>query len=206
LRALASPGLGDPGRLPPGFSKERHLLLYFGPARPQLTPNAAHSPFSPKRRIPPAAGRDPRHPLRPEAYPDPTDETRIFVAVDVKSVAALPKPVTLADIKASARLGDMLLVRQSRLSTLGARSKTNPRPSQPAQASLAPSLRLGSSVRDCAISLNFSTSESPSDNSIARRHAAIPSILRLSAPRRIYRSLKRQMNPPHMTTFMESIV
>ena len=53
-----------------------------------------------------------------EAYPDPTDETRKFVAVDVKAVAPLPKPVTLADIKAAARLADMLLVRQSRLSVM----------------------------------------------------------------------------------------
>jgi hypothetical protein len=29
------------------------------------------------------------------------------------------------------------------------------------------------SVRDCAIDLNFVGSESPSDNSIARRHAAM---------------------------------
>src|SRR5258706_12329087 len=37
----------------------------------------------------------------------------------------------------------------------------------------ARSTRLAGSVRDRAINLNFSTSESPSDNSIARRHAAI---------------------------------
>jgi len=53
-----------------------------------------------------------------EAYPDPTDETRKFVAVDVKAVAPVPKPVTLADIKATAKLADMLLVRQSRLSVM----------------------------------------------------------------------------------------
>jgi len=53
-----------------------------------------------------------------EAYPDPTDETRKFVAVDVKAVAPVPKPVTLADIKAAERLSDMLLVRQSRLSVM----------------------------------------------------------------------------------------
>jgi predicted RNA-binding protein with PUA-like domain len=53
-----------------------------------------------------------------EAYPDPTDESKKFVAVDVKAVAPVPKPVTLADIKAAARLSDMLLVRQSRLSVM----------------------------------------------------------------------------------------
>ena len=37
----------------------------------------------------------------------------------------------------------------------------------------ARSTRLAGSVRDRAINLNFSTSKSPSDNSIARRHAAI---------------------------------
>jgi hypothetical protein len=37
------------------------------------------------------------------------------------------------------------------------------------------STRLAGSVRDCAIDLNFAVSASPSDNSIARRHAAMTS-------------------------------
>jgi predicted RNA-binding protein with PUA-like domain len=51
-----------------------------------------------------------------EHYPDPTDPTGKFVAVDVKAVAPLPRPVTLAEIKADKRLKDMVLVRQARLS------------------------------------------------------------------------------------------
>jgi predicted RNA-binding protein with PUA-like domain len=51
-----------------------------------------------------------------EAYPDATDEKGVFVAVDVKAVKPLPKPVTLADIKAEPRLKDMALVKFSRLS------------------------------------------------------------------------------------------
>ena len=51
-----------------------------------------------------------------EHYPDPTDPTGKFVAVDVKAVAPPPQPVTLADIKAEARLKDMALVKFSRLS------------------------------------------------------------------------------------------
>jgi predicted RNA-binding protein with PUA-like domain len=51
-----------------------------------------------------------------EHYPDPTDTTGKFVVVDVKAVEALPKPVTLAQIKAEPRLKDMVLVKQSRLS------------------------------------------------------------------------------------------
>jgi len=51
-----------------------------------------------------------------EAYPDPTDAKGIFKAVDVKSVKPLPKPVTLAAIKAAPRLKDMALVKYSRLS------------------------------------------------------------------------------------------
>jgi predicted RNA-binding protein with PUA-like domain len=51
-----------------------------------------------------------------EAYPDPTDSDGIFVAVDVKSVARLPRPVTLAAVKASPRLKEMALVKYSRLS------------------------------------------------------------------------------------------
>ena len=48
--------------------------------------------------------------------PDPTDETGKFGLVDVKAVEALPKPVTLADIKATPALADMVLVKNSRLS------------------------------------------------------------------------------------------
>jgi predicted RNA-binding protein with PUA-like domain len=51
-----------------------------------------------------------------EAYPDPTDATGVFVVVDVKSIKPLPKPVTLAAIKAEARLKDMSLARHPRLS------------------------------------------------------------------------------------------
>jgi predicted RNA-binding protein with PUA-like domain len=51
-----------------------------------------------------------------EAYTDPTDEKGVFKAVDVKSVKPLPKPVTLAAIKAAPRLKDMALVKYSRLS------------------------------------------------------------------------------------------
>src|SRR5713101_4918906 len=51
-----------------------------------------------------------------ESYPDPTDADGKFLAVDVKAVEPLPKPVTLAGIKAEARLKDMALVKYSRLS------------------------------------------------------------------------------------------
>jgi predicted RNA-binding protein with PUA-like domain len=52
------------------------------------------------------------------AYPDPTAESGDWVAVDVRAVAALPRPVTLAAIKAEPRLADLALIRQSRLSVL----------------------------------------------------------------------------------------
>ena len=51
-----------------------------------------------------------------EHYPDPTDEKGVFKAVDVKAVAPLKTPVTLAEIKADQQFKDMVLVRQSRLS------------------------------------------------------------------------------------------
>jgi predicted RNA-binding protein with PUA-like domain len=51
-----------------------------------------------------------------ESYPDPTDKEGKFLAVDVKAIEPLPKPVTLAAIKAEARLKDMALVKYSRLS------------------------------------------------------------------------------------------
>jgi predicted RNA-binding protein with PUA-like domain len=52
-----------------------------------------------------------------EAYPDPTAKPgEPWVVVDVKAVAPLPRPVTLAHIKAEPRLKDMALVKLSRLS------------------------------------------------------------------------------------------
>ena len=51
-----------------------------------------------------------------EAYPDPTDADGVFVAVTVKSVKPVPKPVTLAEVKADARFKDMALVKYARLS------------------------------------------------------------------------------------------
>lgn len=51
-----------------------------------------------------------------EAYPDPTDAGGRFVAIDVRPVAALRRPVTLLAIKADPFLSAMALVRQSRLS------------------------------------------------------------------------------------------
>ena len=51
-----------------------------------------------------------------EAYPDPTDEKGIFKAVDVRAIEPLPRPVTLAEVKAEPRLKDMVLARQPRLS------------------------------------------------------------------------------------------
>ncbi|HAE34868.1 MAG: EVE domain-containing protein [Chitinophagales bacterium] len=51
------------------------------------------------------------------AYPDPTAKDGDWSAVDVKVVAALPRPVTLADIKAENSLKDMVLVNNTRLST-----------------------------------------------------------------------------------------
>ena len=51
-----------------------------------------------------------------ESYPDPTDATGKFVAVDVKAVEPLRKPMALSDIKAEKKLKDMALVKFSRLS------------------------------------------------------------------------------------------
>lgn len=51
-----------------------------------------------------------------EAYPDPTDETGKFVCVDFKAVQPVKAPVTLAAIKTEAKLAEMVLVKNSRLS------------------------------------------------------------------------------------------
>jgi predicted RNA-binding protein with PUA-like domain len=55
--------------------------------------------------------------VRP-AYPDPTDETGRWVAVDVRAVKPVARPVGLAAIKAEPRLEGIALVRQSRLSVM----------------------------------------------------------------------------------------
>ncbi len=52
------------------------------------------------------------------AYPDPTADDPQWVAVDLKPVKRLKECVTLEAIKASQKLSNMLLVRQSRLSVM----------------------------------------------------------------------------------------
>jgi predicted RNA-binding protein with PUA-like domain len=51
-----------------------------------------------------------------EAYQDPTTEETAWVAVDVKPLQTLKKPVSLAAIKADKRLSAMALVKLGRLS------------------------------------------------------------------------------------------
>jgi predicted RNA-binding protein with PUA-like domain len=52
-----------------------------------------------------------------EAYPDPTAKAgEPWVVVDMKAVKPLPRPVTLADVKAEPKLAKMSLVTSARLS------------------------------------------------------------------------------------------
>ncbi|MEM1313086.1 MAG: EVE domain-containing protein [Pseudomonadota bacterium] len=51
-----------------------------------------------------------------EAHPDSTDSTGKWFCVDIRAVAAVPQPVTLAEIKAEPKLAEMMLVKNSRLS------------------------------------------------------------------------------------------
>jgi predicted RNA-binding protein with PUA-like domain len=57
-----------------------------------------------------------------EAYPDPTvgpdDPKGQWVCVDMKAVGPMPRPVTLAAIKADPAFAELALVRQSRLSVM----------------------------------------------------------------------------------------
>jgi len=53
-----------------------------------------------------------------EYYPDPSDASGRFGMVDVKTVAPVPNPVTLGDIKADPRLSELPLLKQSRLSVM----------------------------------------------------------------------------------------
>ena len=51
-----------------------------------------------------------------EAHPDSTADSGVWDCVDLKAVADVPNPVTLDAIKAEPRLGEMVLVKNSRLS------------------------------------------------------------------------------------------
>jgi predicted RNA-binding protein with PUA-like domain len=53
-----------------------------------------------------------------DAYPEPTDKTGKASVVDVEPVKKLPRPVTLAEIKADAAFKSFPLVRISRLSVM----------------------------------------------------------------------------------------
>ena len=52
------------------------------------------------------------------AYPDTTADEPGWVAVDLKAISPLSKPVTLAEIKEQPSLKDIALLRQSRLSVM----------------------------------------------------------------------------------------
>jgi predicted RNA-binding protein with PUA-like domain len=52
------------------------------------------------------------------AAPDPTAKEPGWVSVEVKAVKALPRPVTLAEIKTEPALAGIALLRQSRLSVM----------------------------------------------------------------------------------------
>ena len=53
-----------------------------------------------------------------EAFPDPTDKNKKFVAVKVRFEKKLEHPVTLESIKNSKELKDLPLINQSRLSVM----------------------------------------------------------------------------------------
>ncbi len=53
-----------------------------------------------------------------EAYPDPTDKTKKFVAVQVRFESKLEFPVSLENIKKTKELKELPLIKQSRLSVM----------------------------------------------------------------------------------------
>ena len=50
------------------------------------------------------------------AHPDADDDTGTWECVDVEAVCDMPRPVSLADVKANPKLGKMALVTSMRLS------------------------------------------------------------------------------------------
>ena len=59
-----------------------------------------------------------------EAYPDKTDQSGRFVAVTVKFLKKLSKPITLENIKKNKELSHLSLIKQSRLSVMPIDSKS----------------------------------------------------------------------------------
>ena len=59
-----------------------------------------------------------------EAYPDKTDHSGRFVAVTVKFIKKLIKPITLENIKKNKELSHLSLIKQSRLSVMPIDSKS----------------------------------------------------------------------------------
>ena len=52
------------------------------------------------------------------AYPDPSQKNPRLLVVDIEAVKTLPRPVTLAEVKANKKLANFDLVRLSRLSIM----------------------------------------------------------------------------------------
>ncbi len=52
------------------------------------------------------------------AYPDPSQKNPKLLVVDIEAVKLLPRPVTLAEVKANKKLANFDLVRLSRLSIM----------------------------------------------------------------------------------------
>ena len=59
-----------------------------------------------------------------EAYPDKTDQSGRFVAVTVRFIKRLDKPITLENIKKNKELSHLSLIKQSRLSVMSIDSKS----------------------------------------------------------------------------------
>ena len=59
-----------------------------------------------------------------EAYMDRTDKTKRFVAVTVKFLKKLDKPISLENIKKNKELSHLSLIKQSRLSVMSIDSKS----------------------------------------------------------------------------------
>ena len=53
-----------------------------------------------------------------EHYPDPTDKTGRFVVTEVRTKKKLKRAVSLEEIKSTAKLSNMALIKQSRLSVM----------------------------------------------------------------------------------------
>ena len=93
-----------------GMKRGDHVFFYHSSAKPQAIVGVCEVV---REGYPDPTAFDPKHPGHD---PDSDQKSPSWFAVDLRAVEALPRPVTLPEIKARPELAEMALVRIGRLS------------------------------------------------------------------------------------------